>query len=554
MKNLIHKISKKNLRILILILSISTILKTEIIHEAHLSSGWYPQNKEKLEKEIKNYLSIAKQHFSVPVESKNIKALIVPHAGTYYSGLCAASGYQTLLEKGLRSSIGVEDDTILNIESKNKKINNVIILAPSHTSAFKGVALPDYTKYKTTLGILNVSKKSIKKLGENDLFKTNKKASEKEHSIEIQLPFLQCTIEEFSIVPLIIGQINNEELDEITNQITKIIDDKTLIVISSDFVHHGSRFGYNPFTENILHSIRQVDSQAIEAITKQSFEKFNSMISRTNATICGQSAIKILLKLLEQKTLNNIEIKLGCYYTSPQLEASKKDRIIRVKKLLENISDMKAQNSVSYASLIFSTKKHDKAFNVFDKGKLVTGYEKLALLNLARQTIQNSVEKTHQVKEVLLQPIKSSGVTQANGAFVTLNKKNGNLRGCIGRIVTSEPLYKTIMEMAKSASFHDSRFSPLKKEELTNILIDITILSKPREIENYKEIELGKHGIILNKNHHSSVYLPQVATGQGWNLETTLQHLSQKAGLKKDAWKKDCSFKVFEGLEFKERS
>jgi AmmeMemoRadiSam system protein A len=134
---------------------------------------------------------------------------------------------------------------------------------------------------------------------------------------------------------------------------------------------------------------------------------------------------------------------------------------------------------------------------------------------------------------------------------VTLNKKTGALRGCIGRIITSQPLYKTVVQMARAAAFHDSRFSPVKKEELDDLIIDITVLTPPKRVASYNDIKLGKHGIILKKGFKRSVFLPQVPGTFGWDLTKTLEQLALKAYLKRDEWK-NSTYEVFEGFEFKE--
>ena len=519
----------------------STYSKTqEIIHKAHLSNGWYNQNENLLNKELENYFNFSSKNLNVFVDSNSIRALIVPHAGFYYSGICAASAYQTLLKK----------------KEKNKKIKKIIILSPSHVKAFKGISLPNYDIYQTVFGKINVDKKSIEKLSKNNLFKKIEFTHEKEHGIELQLPFLQKTVEQFEIIPLIVGHIETNEYDSIAKTLKEIIDDSTLIIISSDFIHYGSRFDYEPFRNNILNNIKATDSLAIETIIQQSFKNFSSILQKTGATICGQNSIKILLKLLETNVLGNTEARLSCYYTSPQIEQAykKNKKQVQIKNLIEDTSDINTQNSVSYVGLIFTTQKLE---SLKEQDRL-TDYEKESLLKLARQTIENNLTKEKKIPEHLLYPIKSLGLQQTCGAFVTLNTKDGKLRGCIGRIITNQQLYQTVQEMSKAAAFQDTRFFPVQKNELMNIIIDITILTKPISIKNYKEIKLGKDGIILkkfikNKGYFSSVFLPQVPLSLNWNLQTTLEQLSLKAGLGKNDWKKDCEFEVFQGYEIKEK-
>jgi len=507
--------------------------KTPIIHKAHLAAGWYPQNKEILIKSIDDYLKIAQQEFYVANDPYKVKALIVPHASHYFSGLAACTAYQSLLTSK---------------NQKNTRINKVIILCPSHTKGFYGIALPNYDFYETVLGKIEVDQTSINNLKKQNLFNEDEMVSNTEHAIEIQLPFLQQTISNFKIIPLIVGAITISDYDLVAQELKKVIDDTTLIVISSDFIHFGSNFNYKPFDKNILYQIKQTDSLAIQAINKQSFSEYNQVMINTKATICGHGPIKILLKLLEQKLFGKINTQLSCYYTSPQLEnARKKNRnVINVKSLMKHVPDEKMQHSVSYASLIFNAQD----LNELKKEDLLTGYEKKTLLKLARNCIKNALEG-NPINEALLYPIKTLALSQISGAFVTLNKKDDILRGCIGRIITTDPLYKTVAEMSKASAFKDSRFSPLTKEELKNVVIDITVLTPPQKVENYNKIVLGKHGIILKKEGLSAVFLPQVPLSFGWNLNTTLEHLSLKAGLSKDDWKEECSFEVFEGFEIK---
>lgn len=510
------------------------------VHKAHLSFGWYPQNFDVLNKELNFYFDFAKNNLNVVVDPNAIKALIVPHAGIYFSGLCVASVYQNLLENKQTGE-------------KNHFIKKIIILSPSHVVAFEGISLPDYDEYQTVLGNMEVDQKSLETLSKNSSFSINPRAHALEHAIEIQLPFLQRVVEDFTIVPLVVGQIETNEYDQIIQSLKDIIDETTLVVISSDFTHYGEDYGYNPFDNKIFNKIRFVDFLSVDAIAQKSFDKFDAALKKTFSTICGVNAIKILLKLIENQVFGDIQARVSCYYTSSQIEQAREKNKINVKKLFEDVSDEFAKNSVSYAGVFFTTQKF-KSLELKDQ---LTQYEKLALLKLARDSIKNSFEKdTDKLQEHLFWPVVGAGSNEQSGAFVTLNTKLGSLRGCIGQIVAKNPLYITIQQMCNLAAFNDTRFEPLKKEELENIVIDISVLTPPVSVASYKDIVIGKHGIILKKTvdgkEFSSVFLPQVPLSFGWNLKKTLNQLSIKAGLGSDEWKKDCSFEVFEGFEFKE--
>ena len=520
----------------------------EVVHKAHLDGGWYIQSKEQLRKEIADNFSRAGTLFSCHVNPQSVRALIVPHAGHHYSGRCAASAYQTLLNP---------DRTLSLEQRKNTTIKRVIILSPSHTHFFTGIALPDYTKYRTVLGDLNVDPFAIAVLQKNNLYKVFPDAHHKEHAIEVQLPFLQSTIAEFSIVPLVVGHLKDaNDIEALCERLEKIIDNQTLVVISSDFTHHGASYEYTPFSTHIIPQIRSIDSMAVSTIMQQSYYLFTNFLTQTHATICGRDPINLLLALLGKKSFKqDLTAHLTGYYTSAQLQAASATSPLNHNLLFANISDQQATNSVSYVGMVFAS---DPVVPTTLEDRF-TGYEQQALIALARSTLENNfLPAPAQLPPHLLYPILTPALQQAVGAFVTLTTKKGDLRGCIGRIITKDPLYKTIQAMAYAAAFQDSRFSPLTKEEFAAITIDITVLTQPKKIASYKDIVLGKHGIILHKHDAqgreiaSALFLPQVPREQHWDIETTLDALSHKAGLDYEAWHDNCSFEIFEGFEIKE--
>ena len=134
-----------------------------------------------------------------------------------------------------------------------------------------------------------------------------------------------------------------------------------------------------------------------------------------------------------------------------------------------------------------------------------------------------------------------------DATFVTL-KIRGELRGCIGSLAPVEPLYLSVHHNAVNAAMHDYRFSPLRGDELPDITVDVSILSPIRDIPNPDAFKLGQHGIILGKGAARAVFLPEVATEQGWTKEETLAYLSRKAGLSADAWREGARFQVFESV------
>lgn len=530
-----------------------------IIHQAHLQN-WYPPDPEQLKQELDYYLTYAQKDFSLPalLHTSPVRAMIVPHAGYYYSGFCAATAYQALLDT---SNCSCHPESCPELcrrvvsGSKNKTISRVIVLSPSHTMFLRGIALPDYTHYQTALGAIPLDTQALEDLKKNNNFQVVPQAHEPEHAIEVQLPFLQATIENFKLIPLVVGEFKESDYQDILKMLTKIITPETLIVVSSDFTHHGASYEYEMFKESIQANLQQLDGYALHTIGRQSYEQFNHMLNETGTTICGQNPIKLLLLLLESNALGDVQAHITSYYTSPQTQLIwGNDKKLHPQTLFTSIDDKRMSTSVSYAGVIFNQTQK----NITSQEELFTQYEKKSLLHLARKTLENSfTPKDQHLPTHLLYPPLSPVLEMQAGAFVTLVKKSGELRGCIGQITSKSPLFQTVEAMARAAAFQDTRFNQVTKNELDNLVIDITVLSQPTKINSYKEIVLGKHGIVLNKQDAqgkiiaSSVFLPQVPPAQRWDLITTLEQLSLKAGLDRHAWQ-ECSFEVFEGFEIKE--
>ena len=171
--------------------------------------------------------------------------------------------------------------------------------------------------------------------------------------------------------------------------------------------------------------------------------------------------------------------------------------------------------------------------------------EKKALLEIARKAIKSAVLKTNEEPE----PREEKSL---NGCFVTI-RQNGELRGCIGNFQSELPLFKEVAEMAKSSATKDPRFYPLQEPDLDTISLEISVLSPLTKIENIEEIEVGKHGIYIEKGYYRGVLLPQVATEHGWDRETFLNQTCLKAGLPTDSWEsEEADIYIFSAQIFSE--
>ncbi|MBM4044957.1 MAG: AmmeMemoRadiSam system protein B [Planctomycetes bacterium] len=475
----------------------SRVGPAEEVRECTGAGRWFAGDSRSLAAQVDGYLTKVK----LERPAGKLLALVSPHAGYDYSGLCAAYGY-SLLKEG--------------------EFSTVVLLGFSHYVGFRGASIADVKFYSTPLGRIPVDRDVCDKLLKEKLFTSNAMAHRREHSDENQLPFLQRTLKTFKLVPLVLGELEGEDYQTIADGLKKHIPSDALIVASSDFTHYGENFGYMPFRTDIKANLKKLDGGAIDQIVKLDAAGFLAYVEKTGATICGRRPIAVLLKLLPKDAKGH----LLNYYTSGDLGGD-------------------YSHSVSYASIAFTRTASASA-----AGGL-TEAERATLLKLARETLETYV-KTKKTSDAESGAYElTPRLKQKSGAFVTL-KIQDELRGCIGHIEAREPLYRAVLMNAVNSAVRDPRFSPVQERELKSIRVEISALSPLQQVKGPDEFIVGQHGILIEKGMASAVFLPQVAPEQGWNREETLQHLCRKAGLPLDAWKKDTTFYVFTAEVFHE--
>jgi AmmeMemoRadiSam system protein B/AmmeMemoRadiSam system protein A len=468
-----------------------------------LAGTWYPADAAALKKQIDDLFEKASVK---PID--NIIALILPHAGYQYSGPTAA----------------------MALKSINRKFKRVVIIGPSHRVPMEEVlSVSRAAAYKTSLGQVPLDVEFINKLLKFPVFQNVPETDKYEHSVQIEVPLLQHCQADFKLVPIVAGQCSLETIDKAAGILNSLIDNETLVIASSDFVHYGPNYEYVPFKQDIPEQLRKLDMGAFEHISKLDVPGFYNYRRKTGATICGFIPITILLTMLDKSA----EAHLVNYATSGQ-EAGD------------------YTNSVSYLSVAFTGAWQTRPeAQQKTATPALTENDKKQLLLLARKTMVYALQNRKVPEASDLGIEISDAMRPARAAFVTLNK-NGALRGCIGDIFPRQPLYKSVITNAINACVNDRRFMPVSQDELKDITIEISALTVPAPISSPDQIRIGIDGVVLNKNGRSAVFLPQVAPEQGWDVNEMLTHLSMKAGLSPDAWKQGASFLVFQADVFGE--
>jgi len=474
----------------------------DVMHSS-LAGTWYSADTDLLKEQINEFFEKAS---SRPID--NVTALILPHAGYQYSGRTAAMGLKTA----------------------GRKYKRIVVIGPSHRVPMEEVlSVSRATHYETPMGQVPLDVEFISELLKHPVFQNVPETDKYEHSVQIQVPLLQYCQAGFKLVPIVAGSCSQETIDTVGNILNSLIDNETLVIASSDFVHYGANYGYVPFRQDIPEQIKKLDMGAYEYIAKLDGPGFLDYRRKTGATICGYVPIAILLSMLS----NTAEAHLIDYATSGRLAGD-------------------YTNSVSYLSVAFAGAWQTRPEAQQQKETLkLTDEDKKQLLLLARKTMVYALQNRRVPEASDLGIEISDAMRPVRAAFVTL-KKNSQLRGCIGEIFPQRPLYKSVITNAIHACVNDRRFAPVSQDELKDITIEISTLSAPAPITSPDEIRIGIDGVVLNKDSQSAVFLPQVAPEQGWNVDQMLSQLSRKARLSADAWKQGASFLVFQAEVFGE--
>ena len=487
-------------------ISVNALMPEDKILESSLAGSWYEANPVKLKKQILRWVELARLPDGLPRE--NPIALIAPHAGYDYSGPVAAHGLKVL---------------------SGKKFDRIIILGPSHRVYMRNqICLPSAAGMRTPLGVVETDRDAVSKLAQSDFVRLDDQIHYHEHSVQIQLPLLQCVLEApFKVIPVITGQLDAETARKTAQVLSPFLSPSTLVVISSDFTHFGRNFDYIPFRSDIAQNLRKLDLGAFERIQSGRADKFAAYIAETGATICGEGPIRVMLEMLPREH----GITLLKYATSADANGD-------------------YSHCVSYVSGLV-TGSWSSAGNAAAQSELSES-DRQVLLNMARDSIAYVFKNRKATPADCFLDKASDAVKKKMGCFVTL-KIGEDLRGCIGEIEPMRPLYQAVTARAVDSAFRDPRFPQLSPDEFRRVEIEISALTPSRPVNSWQEIEIGRHGMTITKDGRSAVFLPQVAPEQGWNLEQTLTYLSRKAGLSGDAWRSpDARFTVFEAIVFKE--
>lgn len=461
-----------------------------------VAGKFYPGSANELKEELEQFFSNA-----LPPKQGHLRAIVTPHAGYVFSGQVAATAFNQI--------------------NSNDEYERIFLIGSSHQTYFDGASIYNKGNYITPLGVIPVDLELANRLIiENAVFEFRPEAHLKEHSLEVQLPFLQYHLKPgFRIVPIIIATQSKAKIQKISDVLKPFFTPNNLFVISSDFSHYPD---YDKATE--------VDKRTAKAIASNSAVEFLAAIHHNETrqipglatAMCGWSAMLALLNITEK--IPGLRFSLLNYSNSGDAVYGDKERV------------------VGYWAIALHEKSEEGAQRV-----MLSDEDKHQLISMARDSIKSAVTKTN------YKPLESESLSDTLrsplGVFVSVYVA-GDLRGCIGRFDPKEPLNQSVCGLAVSAATSDSRFSPVRKNELDQLSVELSVLTPLKKIDSIDEIKPGIHGIYVKKGFNSGTFLPQVAVKNNWNREEFLGYCSRdKARIGWNGWKQ-AEIYTFEAIVF----
>jgi hypothetical protein len=469
----------------------------KMTREPAVAGQFYPMDRAGLSRMLDQMLAAtpAPECGSLPL------GVIVPHAGYVYSGPTAARAFRALQGSGAKT---------------------VIMLGPAHRVPFRGFALYGHGVWNTPLGPVEIDESLARELAQKcPLVHDLPQAHRLEHSLEVQVPFLQKVLTGFRIVPLMLLEASYSDLQTLARALAEVSRNRNVLILASSDLYHGESYA----------DCRRTDSLTLSHVVRLAPQNLYRDLSTGTAQACGGLPITALMLAMSELGATDVRL-LGRTNSN-------------------DVTGEKGGYCVGYAAFGFYPARTRQETATGGVSGLLDETEQRELLVLARATIESHLRNgsTPALKA------RTGRLAEPRGAFVTLHEQ-GQLRGCIGYIEGIKPLHETIRDMAIAASTEDPRFPPVTEPELKRIDIEITVLTPlERCTDPRHEVIAGAHGIVVKRGSRQGVFLPQVATEAGWDTETLLsQCCAGKAGLPADAWKdKTTEVYRFSGQVFGER-
>lgn len=469
---------------------------------------WFPGEPDQLRKTVDKYMAQAEDRNI----GNRIVGIISPHAGYPFSGPVAAYSYRQLE--------GRHYDTVVVVGFLHRGYNSDI-------NVYAGDA------FATPLGEIPVDKETAAALiGAGDRITNNPQAFAGEHSLDTQLPFLQRALGSFRLVPVLAGSQDKQNLETLSNALASVLKGKNaLLVASTDMSHFWSYEEANTLDAGMIERIEAYDIEGMERLMAG---------DPTGRRMCGHGVVRAVMRAARMLGADEA-VKLK--YANSQDTYGPTGRGV-VGYLAAALVDNDTSQEREAKAL-----NPEGGKNMADKDitRELNKEEQKELLAIARESLESYIRTGRRIDVDTETPV----LQKKNGMFVTLEKDH-RLRGCMGHFEPDTPIGKLAASQVLVSATRDPRFPPVTESELDRIEIEISILSVPEYVDSYEDIEVGRHGVILEKRGRAATFLPQVAPEQGWDRDTMLDHLAAKAGIGPGGWREGARFQVYTAQVFSE--
>lgn len=459
------------------------------VRQAQAAGKFYPDEQIELVEAVNDFLNDQ----DPPAHADKPRILISPHAGYPYSGIVAGAAFRQV---------------------KGQAYDGVVVVGFTHRLQFHGASVDTRDAYETPLGTVPVDTAAADFLRSQPGLSFHEEAhGTGEHSLEVMLPFLQVALEKPRLVPVMMGGASFAEADQLAAALAKLsARGDYLFVFSTDLSH------YHPNAD-----AERIDEDTINAVLYETPQAVARLFADASIEACGRGPIVTSLLLAE---------RLG---------------FLRREQLRYGTSADTAGNAASVVGY--------GAIGMYPAGPAP------AAVKLSETAGQVMVRAARRAIEAAVQAPSAGApedlarypeLSQAHGVFVTL-RQGAALRGCIGTIVTAEPLSAVLPKMAVEAATRDPRFPPVRPEELPGLTVEVSVLSLPHRVAGPDDIIPGRDGVVLESKGRSGVFLPSVWQESAWTRDEFLDELAtQKAGLPASAWREGAALSVFQDQAFAE--
>jgi hypothetical protein len=472
-----------------------------------VAGQFYPDAPDALKAAVQAFLRDA-----VPRAAKKPIAIVAPHAGYIFSGQIAADGFK---------------------QAEGESYEVVAILGTNHTTPdFRKISVYNGRGFRTPLGVAEIDREIADALLKADAdCAADERVHAKEHSIEVELPFIQVLFPGARIVPVIVGSPDAALCARFGEALAKALKNRrALIVASSDLSHYPTAAAAEGLDREVLEAIAALDAERLRSTIGANMRR-----PVANLVTCACGEAPVLSAIEAAKRLGAKGGRVVSYANSGQTALGEQSRV------------------VGYGAVVMTEEK--VRAGVQRKGRAppysdsFSEPERRALLAFARESMSRAVL----TQTAPLARGFGENLEQKRAVFVTLTE-HGELRGCIGQTEPDAPLCQAVGGMAIRAAFFDPRFRPVGPQELAEVEIEISVLTRLKPVPRAADIVVGRDGVLLTKGEGSALFLPQVAVEQRWGLESMLDNLCRKAGLEDACWREDARFSTFQAINFGERA